>query len=195
MHNDHYEFIVMPFGITNAQSTFWSFMNYLLRPYLQKLVLVFFDNILVYNCNWANHFCHLQTVLLISSNNQLFVKQSKYYIRVLQVTYLRHFLSFAIMFVDPNKIESVLNWPISTIAQGVHDFLGLVRYYRKFINRFDGIIIPLTQLISKYSFHGLIKQQHLSHNLNKALTSLSVFLLPNFSQQFVIKCDACEVGI
>jgi hypothetical protein len=92
-HDGHYEFIVMPFGLTNAPATFQGLMNDLFRPHLQKFVLVFFDDILVYNHNWGDHLSHLHTVLTILSTNQLFVKQSKCRFGVMQVDYLGHLIS------------------------------------------------------------------------------------------------------
>ena len=75
-HDGHYEFVVMPFGLTNAPSTFQCLMKDILRPYLRKFVLVFFDDILVYSRSWSDHLGHLRNVLIILSNHQLFVKRS-----------------------------------------------------------------------------------------------------------------------
>ena len=122
-HDEHYGFIVMPFGLTNAPSTFQSLINDLLRPYLQKFVLVFFDDILVYSKSWVDHLDHLRAILQVLSINQLFAKKSKCCFGVLQVAYLGHLISFAGLAVDPAKINSVLKWPIPTMAKGVHGFL------------------------------------------------------------------------
>ena len=143
-HDGHYEFVVMPFGLTNAPATFQSLMNDLLRPYLRKFVLVFFDDILVYNITWDNHLGHLRAVLQVLSSNHLFAKKSKCCFGVLQVAYLGHLISFTGVAVDPGKIKSVLEWPTPTSARGVRGFLGLAGYYRKFISGFGGIAAPLT---------------------------------------------------
>jgi hypothetical protein len=76
-HEGHYEFLVMPFGLCNAPSTFQSLMNKLLKPYLQKFVLVFFDDILIYNRTWDSHLLHVDKVLHLLQENQLFVKNTK----------------------------------------------------------------------------------------------------------------------
>eukprot|EP00253_Pinus_taeda_P031725 PITA_31725 len=76
-HEGHYEFLVMPFGLCNAPSNFQSLMNHLLKPYLKKFVLVFFDDILIYSCTWATHLQHVDLLLQLLCKHQLFVKMSK----------------------------------------------------------------------------------------------------------------------
>lgn len=85
-HTGHYEFVVMPFGLTNAPSTFQSLMNDLFRPYLQNFLLVFFDDILVYNQTWTKHLQHLRSVLVLLSHNTLFTKNSKCHFGVYSLT-------------------------------------------------------------------------------------------------------------
>ncbi|KAH9651124.1 hypothetical protein KPL70_026631 [Citrus sinensis] len=194
-HNGHYEFVVMPFGLTNAPSTFQSLMNDLLRPCLRKFALVFFNDILVYSKTWADHIFHLKTVLQILSNNSLFAKKSKCCFGVLQVEYLGHLISLAGVAVDPKKIQTVLDWPIPSSAKAVRGFLGLAGYYRKFIRDFEGIAAPLTRLLTKEGFHWTSEAESAFTQLKHALTSPSVLRLPDFSQPFVVECDACGVGI
>ncbi|XP_028088687.1 uncharacterized protein LOC114289216 [Camellia sinensis] len=194
-HDGHYEFIVMPFGLTNAPSTFQSLMNDLLRPYLRKFVLVFFDDILVYSKNWDDHLGHLRAVLQVLSSNQLFAKKSKCCFGVLQVAYLGHLISLAGVAVDPEKIKSVREWPIPTSARGIRGFIGLAGYYRKFISDFGGIAAPLTRLLSKEGFQWTSEATASFSQLKEALTTPPILRLPDFSQTFVIECDACGVGI
>ena len=109
-HDGHYEFLVMPFRLTNAPASFQSFMNDIFRPHLRR----FFDDILVYSRSWEDHLQHLKQVLRILSEHQLYVKLSKCQFGVLKVGYLGHLISFEGVAVDPTKIHSVQHFPVPT---------------------------------------------------------------------------------
>ena len=194
-HEGHYEFIVMPFGLTNAPATFQSLMNDLFRSYLRKFILVFFDDILIYSRSWEDHLAHLQIVLQILSTNSLFAKESKCRFSVLQVEYLGHIISEQGVSVDPAKIQVVIEWPTSTTAKGVRGFLGLAGYYRKFIRHFGSIAAPLTRLLSNDGFQWNEAAEMAFTQLKEALTSPSILRLPDFTQRFVIECDASGIGL
>ena len=194
-HEGHYEFVVMPFGLTNAPTTFQSLMNDLFRSYLRKFILVFFDDILVYSKSWNDHLSHLQIVFDILSINQLFVKESKCQFGVTQVTYLGHIISEKGVSVDPEKIQAVVTWPKPTTARAVRGFLGLAGYYRKFISHFGGIAASLTKILTKDQFKWSSEAEEAFHKLKEVLTNLLTLRLPDFTQRFVIECDASGTGI
>jgi hypothetical protein len=194
-HEGHYEFVVMPFGLTNTPTTFQSLMNDLFRPYLRHFILVFFDDILVYSRSWEDHLTHLQTVLQILSANSLFVKLSKCQFGVLPVSYLGHIISKQGVSIDPTKIQAVIEWPPPTIAKGVRGFLGLAGYYRKFIRHFGCIVAPLHRLLSKDGFQWNDAVEKAFQQLKEALTSPPILRLPDFTQQFIIECDASGIGL
>jgi hypothetical protein len=106
-HEGHYEFLVMPFGLCNAPSTFQSLMNHVFHPFLHHFVLVLFDDILIYRKTWIDHLSHVDRVLHLLSQHQLFLKQSKCAFGASEVEYLGHLVGKDGVRVDPKKIEDM----------------------------------------------------------------------------------------
>jgi hypothetical protein len=106
-HEGHYEFLVMPIGICNAPSNFQSLMNTLLKPYLWNFALIFFDDILIYNRTWDIHLLHVDKVLHLLQENQLFVKKTKCLFGSNEVEYLGHIISQEGVKLDPKKIHAM----------------------------------------------------------------------------------------
>ena len=146
---DHYEFLMMPFGLTNAPAAFMDLMNRVFNPYLDKFVIVFIDDILVYSGSLEEHAEHLQTVFQILRELQLYAKFSKCQFWLDRVAFLGHVISVEGVSVDPKKIEAVVNWNPPKNVSEVRIFLGLAGYYRKFVEGFSKIAAPLTKLTRK----------------------------------------------
>ncbi|GJU21628.1 putative reverse transcriptase domain-containing protein [Tanacetum coccineum] len=145
----HYEFQVMPFGLTNAPAVFMDLMNRVCKPYLDKFVIVFIDDILIYSKTKGEHSEHLKIILDLLKKEKLYAKFSKCDFWLESVQFLGHVINREGVHVDPAKIEAIKNWPVPTSPTEVRQFMGLAGYYRRFIEGFSLIAKPLTKLTQK----------------------------------------------
>jgi hypothetical protein len=149
MHNGHFQFNVMAFGLTGAPFTFQAIMNETLAPVLCKCAIVFFDDILVYRPTYEAHVAHLCQVLQLLQHHQWKVKHSKCSFAQRSVAYMGYVVSAACVTTDPQKVVDVQKWPIPRNLKELRGFLGLSRYYRKFVHHYGIISQRLTQLLRK----------------------------------------------
>ena len=152
-HQGLYEWLVMPFGLSNAPASFQSLMNSVFRDQLRKFVLVFFDDILVYSPSWSAHLEHLEVVLKLLEQHELFAKLSKFCFGLTTVDYLGHTISNQGAEMDKSKIQAVMEWKVPSSLKQLLGFLGLSGYYRHFICNYAVIASPLTDLLKKDSFY------------------------------------------
>jgi hypothetical protein len=127
-------------------------MSHVFHPFLHHFVLVFFDDILIYSKTWTDHITHVDQVLHLLSQHQLFLKYSKWAFGALKVEYLGHMVGKDGVKVDPKKIEDMQDWLHPKTLKILHGFLGLTGYYRKFVKNYGKILAPLTALLKKNSF-------------------------------------------
>ncbi|KAA3466671.1 RNA-directed DNA polymerase-like protein [Gossypium australe] len=135
----HYEFLVMLFGLTNAPTVFMDLMNKIFKSYLDRFVVVFIDDILVYSRDEKEHTYHLRIVLQTLREKKLYAKFSKCEFWLREVGFLRHIVSAEGIRVDPSKISTIVNWNPPKSVSEVRIFLGLVGYYRRFVEGFSMI--------------------------------------------------------
>ncbi|GJU72173.1 putative reverse transcriptase domain-containing protein [Tanacetum coccineum] len=192
----HYEFQVMPFGLTNAPAVFMDLMNRVCKPYLDKFVIVFIDDILIYSRNEEEHANHLRIILELLQKEKLYAKFSKcdFWIHIVQ--FLGHLIDSQGLHVDPAKIEAVKNWTSPTTPTEVRQFLGLAGYYRRFIEGFSKIAKPLTKLTQKNKNYVWSEEQESAFQLLKQkLCEAPILALPEGNDNFVVYCDASLQGL
>jgi hypothetical protein len=144
-----YEYTVMSFGLTNAPAYFMYHMNKVFMEYLDRFVIVFIDDILIFSKTMEEHEEHLRMVLEKLRSNQLYTKFSKCEFWLTEVTFLGHVISAGGVLVDPGKVKDVLNWMSPTTVSEIRSFLVLAGYYRRFIKDFSKIAKPMTKLMEK----------------------------------------------
>ncbi|KAI3780620.1 hypothetical protein L2E82_10605 [Cichorium intybus] len=192
----HYEFLVMPFGLTNAPAVFMDLMNRVCRPFLDTSVIVFIDDILVYSRSQTEHEVHLRQVLELLRREKLYAKFSKCEFWLREVQFLGHVINAEGVKVDPAKIEAVMKWEPPRSPTEVRSFLGLAGYYRRFVEDFSSIAVPLTKLTKKgEQFTWAEEQQEAFQKLKQALCEAPVLVLPQSGEEYVIYSDASRIGL
>ncbi|KAL6225621.1 hypothetical protein ACLB2K_004470 [Fragaria x ananassa] len=191
-----YEWLVMSFGLTNAPAIFMDLMNRVFSLFLDKFIIVFIDDILIYSKNEADHKNHLETTLQVLREHKLYAKFEKCDFWQHQVKFLGHVVSQAGIAMDPAKIEAVLEWKAPTTPTEVRSFLGLARYYRRFIEGFSKIALPMTRLTRKnvkYIWDDNCERAF--QKLKERLTTAPILTIPESGVPFVIYSDASHQGL
>ncbi|KAG8502441.1 hypothetical protein CXB51_000404 [Gossypium anomalum] len=192
----HYEFLVMPFGLTNAPVAFMDLMNRVFRQHLDRFVVAFIDDILIYSRNENEHAEHLRLVSQILRDNQLYAKFSRCEFWLHEVSFLRHVVSASGIRVDPRKISAILDLKPPKNISEVQSFLGLAGYYRRFVKGFSVLASPLTKLLQKgVRFEWSEKCQKSFDQLKTFLTEAPVLVQPESSKEFDVYSDASLNGL
>jgi hypothetical protein len=191
-----YEFTVMSFGLTNAPAYFIYMMNKVFMEYLDKFIVVFIDDILVYLRNEEEHEGHLRLVLQKLRDHKLYAKLSKCEVWLKQVAFLGHVVLKEGISMDPSKVQDVLSWKAPTSVSDIRSFLGLVGYYQRFIEEFSRISKPMTELLEKdKEFKWTSACESSFQELKKRLTTAPVLVMPDMEKPFSIYCDASGQGL
>lgn len=136
-HSGHYKWLVMPFVLPNAPTTFQKAMNSIFCDQLRRFVLVFFDDILIYSKDTQQHLEHLRQVFEILKKHQYVVNVNKCVLGTTKIEYLGHYISPEEVYIDPRKIDVVAKWPKPQIVKQLMSFLGLAGYYRRFVKTME----------------------------------------------------------
>jgi hypothetical protein len=191
-----YEYLVMLFGLTNALAYFMYLMNSVFMQELDKFVVVFINDILIYSKTPEDHVKHLHVILQRLRDHHLYAKFSKCEFWLDTVKFLGHTISGDGISVDPSKVQEVMDWKPPTSVHQICSFLGLAGYYRRFIPDFSRIAKPMTELLKKgVKFSWDQQCDDAFHILRDRLTTAPVLAQPDVSKPFNIYCDASGTGL
>jgi hypothetical protein len=158
---------------------------------LRKYLLVFFDDLLIYSKTWEEHLKHVDHILSIMEELSLYAKESKCEIGMTEVLYLGHIIGAKGVQVHQEKIQAIINWPTPRTLTELKIFLGICSYYRKIVKGFSQLCTPLTDLTRKGAFDWNDEARSTFETMKKVMSTCHVLSLPNFSQPFILECDAC----
>ena len=193
-----YSYKVLPQGLCNAPSVFQRLMNKLFREHLGKFVLIYLDDIIIYSKNVDEHAAHMETVLQILNEADLYISFKKCDFEKPELKFLGHIVGQEGIKVDPSKTKVIKDWPTPKSVTEVRSFCGLMNYFRKFIQGYSSMMTPLTNLTKQnVTFQWTTECEQAFQLAKEALLSAPVLAMPDFSQPFEIEviCDASIQGI
>jgi hypothetical protein len=192
----HYEFVVVPFGLTNAPTTFMCLMNNVLNKFLDIFVLVFIDDILIYSKNREEHEEHIKLVLQVLREHQLYANFSKCDFFHKQLHYSGHVISEEGVAIDPNKIKYIMEWPTPKDVFDIRSFMGLAGHYRRFIKGFSKIGCPINVLQRKgVKFTWTFECEERFQELKFLLTHALVLKIAYLDDDFLMCTNSYKEGI
>ncbi|CAB3257647.1 unnamed protein product [Arctia plantaginis] len=192
----HFQFTRMPFGLKNAPSTFQKLMNTCLSGLQGSRCFVYLDDIVVYAPDLPSSIQNLTCIFERLRRYNLKLQPEKCEFLRKEVAYLGHIINNEGVKPNPEKIKAIIEFPIPKCAKDIKSFLGLVSYYRRFIPDFSKLAKPLTSLLKKDTpFNWENKQQLAFENLQHKLTTSPVLAYPDFTQPFILTCDASNYAV
>ena len=185
----------MPFGLSNALNTFMRLMNHVLKPFIGKFVVVYFDDILIYSKTEAAHYNYMREVLVVLQANELYINLKKCSLLTDKLLFLGYVVSADGIHVHEDKVRAVREWPTPKTVSDVRSFHGLATFYRRFVRDFSSIVAHITECLKKGRFlWGREVEQNFAL-IKEKLSTTPVLALPNFDKVFQVECDASVVGI
>ena len=189
----HFEFTVVPFGLTNAPATFQRLMHEIFRQHLDTFVIIYLDDILIFSKSAEEHQRHLQAVLEILRTHQLYANVGKCHFAVPEVDFCGHMVSAAGIATDPSKITAISSWPQPSTLTDLRSFLGLTNYYRRFVRNYATISAPLYDRLKRKTDWRVPWSPEATQafaSLKSALSSTPILSAPDYSATFHLHTDA-----
>jgi hypothetical protein len=192
----HFQFKVLIEGLTNAPTTFQTVMNSILHPYIRKFVVVYIDDILIFSKSEAEHQAHVRLVLEVLKREKFFVCKAKSSFAQSEIKYLGHIVDKQGIRPDPKKVEAVQTWPVPKNVHDVRSFLGLVNHFRKFIDHYSEIAVPLTNLTKKsHPWVWTGRCQDALELLKQKLIEAPLLGTPDERLPYEVVTDASDLGL
>ncbi|KAL0187127.1 hypothetical protein M9458_018797, partial [Cirrhinus mrigala] len=193
----HYEYCVMPFGLANSPSVFQSFINDVFRDMLDRWVIVYIDDILIYSSSLQEHILHVRAVLQRLIKHQLYAKAEKWEFHQMSISFLGYIISHEGVSMDEAKVRAVTEWPQPQTLKELQRFLGFANFYRRFIRGFSLIAAPLTSMTKRSSPHLTWTAAAIQAfaDLKSRFTTAPILHHPDPSLPFVVEVDASSTGI
>ncbi|KII75178.1 Transposon Ty3-G Gag-Pol polyprotein [Thelohanellus kitauei] len=186
-----FQFTRMPFGLCNAPSTFQALMDRILKEAIGRYCMVYLDDIIIYSKSLQDHINHIERIFSMLKKANITINYKKSRILVENFNFLGHVISQAGITTDPDKCKAVQDWSVPTSRNQLQQFLGLASYYRKFVNNFARICLPLYELLKKeVRYKWTNKCQEAFDYLKEALTSPPILAYPDVSKRFLLDTDA-----
>ncbi|XP_038822213.1 uncharacterized protein LOC120022396 [Salvelinus namaycush] len=192
----HFEYLVMPFGLSNSPAVFQALVNDVLRDMIDQFIYVYLDDILIFSSSLQEHVQHVRRVLQRLLENGLFVKAEKCIFHAQSVPFLGYIVSTEGIHMDPDKVKAVVDWPSPDSRKALQRFLGFANFYRRFVRNFSQIVASLTALTSpRVTFRWSDTAEAAFAKLKSRFVSAPILIAPDPSRQFVVEVDASEVGV
>ncbi|GJU52654.1 reverse transcriptase domain-containing protein [Tanacetum coccineum] len=173
-----YEWMVIPFGLCNAPSTFMRLMNHVFKPFIGRFVVVYFEDILFLSRDTAQHLLHLQQVFCILREQKLYANRKKCHFLGNEVVFLGYLVSGRGIMMDTTKVEAITSWPTPTTIHDIRSFYGLASFYHCFIRNFSSLIVPMTGYMKGGKFKWTTEADDAFTELKKRVTQAPVLSLP-----------------
>ncbi|KAI2644730.1 Transposon Tf2-6 polyprotein [Labeo rohita] len=193
----HYEYRVMPFGLANSPSYFQAFVNDVFRDMLNRWVIVYIDDILIYSNTFADHVQHVRTVLQRLIQHKLYAKEEKCQFHQESVAFLGYMISPEGVAMDESKVNAVRNWPLPKTLKELQRFLGFSNFYRRFIRNFSTVAAPLTAMVKRGNTRLNWSPDALRafQDLRQRFTTAPILHHPDPQQPFIVEVDASSTGV